>query len=234
MGHAGRTADVSVEKTNSKSASLYLSLSLYTCLCASVCLKSNGCVCFVNQDRFSEVLFHVSSITNVKKQDKGRFSVYFRKKHYDFMAHSEGKSTLLYTIRGLTAVLLQSNKFFLVFFFQRFRMVGSVLCWRPEASQVPLPLNYMDKSPSRTHGAEPTPPSGVTTSGFTPTKTATSWALPPSLSPWMWPQSNLQENTRLPSSLHTRDSSTHLSVYLSTLISLCFSDYCGSLVKLLS
>ncbi|XP_068437176.1 arf-GAP with Rho-GAP domain, ANK repeat and PH domain-containing protein 1 [Clinocottus analis] len=40
-------------------------------------------------DRFSEVLFHVSSITNVKKQDKGRFSVYFRKKHYDFMAHSE-------------------------------------------------------------------------------------------------------------------------------------------------
>lgn len=40
-------------------------------------------------DRFSEVLFHTSSITNVKKQDKGRFSIYFRKKHYDFMAHSE-------------------------------------------------------------------------------------------------------------------------------------------------
>ncbi|XP_069395470.1 arf-GAP with Rho-GAP domain, ANK repeat and PH domain-containing protein 1 isoform X2 [Paralichthys olivaceus] len=40
-------------------------------------------------DRFSEVLFHVSSITNVKTQDKGRFSVYFRKKHYDFMAHSD-------------------------------------------------------------------------------------------------------------------------------------------------
>ncbi|XP_026166081.1 arf-GAP with Rho-GAP domain, ANK repeat and PH domain-containing protein 1 [Mastacembelus armatus] len=40
-------------------------------------------------DRFSEVLFHVSSITNVKKQDKRRFSVYFRKKHYDFMAHSD-------------------------------------------------------------------------------------------------------------------------------------------------
>ncbi|KAM7397380.1 hypothetical protein PAMA_005606 [Pampus argenteus] len=29
------------------------------------------------------------SITNVKKQDKGRFSVYFKKKHYDFMAHSD-------------------------------------------------------------------------------------------------------------------------------------------------
>ncbi|XP_069572651.1 arf-GAP with Rho-GAP domain, ANK repeat and PH domain-containing protein 1 [Brachyistius frenatus] len=40
-------------------------------------------------DRFSEVLFHVSSVTNVKKQDKGRFSIYFRKKHYDFMAHND-------------------------------------------------------------------------------------------------------------------------------------------------
>ncbi|KAG8008355.1 Arf-GAP with Rho-GAP domain [Nibea albiflora] len=40
-------------------------------------------------DRFSELLFHVSSITNVKKLDKRRFSVYFRKKHYDFMAHSD-------------------------------------------------------------------------------------------------------------------------------------------------
>ncbi|KAG7224734.1 hypothetical protein INR49_004625 [Caranx melampygus] len=40
-------------------------------------------------DRFSEVLFHVSSITKVKKLDKGRFSVHFRKKHYDFMAHSD-------------------------------------------------------------------------------------------------------------------------------------------------
>lgn len=46
--------------------------------------------CFFPQDRFSELLFHVSSITNVKKQEKGRFSVYFRKKHYDFMAHSDG------------------------------------------------------------------------------------------------------------------------------------------------
>ncbi|XP_057675990.1 arf-GAP with Rho-GAP domain, ANK repeat and PH domain-containing protein 1 isoform X2 [Corythoichthys intestinalis] len=40
-------------------------------------------------DQFSEILFHVSSITNVKKLDKGRFSIYFKKKHYDFMAHSD-------------------------------------------------------------------------------------------------------------------------------------------------
>ncbi|KAM4727168.1 arf-GAP with Rho-GAP domain, ANK repeat and PH domain-containing protein 1 isoform 1-T1 [Anableps anableps] len=56
-------------------------------------------------DRFSEVLFHVSSITTVKPQDKGRFSIYFRKKHYDFMAHSsevqEGWVTSLLATRGL-------------------------------------------------------------------------------------------------------------------------------------
>ncbi|XP_071369447.1 arf-GAP with Rho-GAP domain, ANK repeat and PH domain-containing protein 1-like [Centroberyx affinis] len=55
-------------------------------------------------DRFSEVLFHVSSITNVKKQDKGRFSVYFKKKHYDFMAHNDdvqdGWVTSLLACRG--------------------------------------------------------------------------------------------------------------------------------------
>nr|XP_046266473.1 arf-GAP with Rho-GAP domain, ANK repeat and PH domain-containing protein 1 isoform X2 [Scatophagus argus] len=55
-------------------------------------------------DRFSEVLFHVSSITNVKKQDKRRFSVYFKKKHYDFMAHSDevhdGWVTSLLATRG--------------------------------------------------------------------------------------------------------------------------------------
>lgn len=39
-------------------------------------------------DHFSELMFHISNITNIKKQDKGRFSIYFRKKHYDFMAHS--------------------------------------------------------------------------------------------------------------------------------------------------
>ncbi|XP_030602451.1 arf-GAP with Rho-GAP domain, ANK repeat and PH domain-containing protein 1 [Archocentrus centrarchus] len=55
-------------------------------------------------DRFSEVLFHVSSITNVKKQDNCRFSVYFRKKHYDFMAHNDevqdGWVTSLLATRG--------------------------------------------------------------------------------------------------------------------------------------
>ncbi|XP_029375449.1 arf-GAP with Rho-GAP domain, ANK repeat and PH domain-containing protein 1 isoform X2 [Echeneis naucrates] len=55
-------------------------------------------------DRFSEVLFHVSSITNVRKQDKGRFSIFFRKKHYDFMAHNDelqdGWVTSLVASRG--------------------------------------------------------------------------------------------------------------------------------------
>ncbi|XP_049447878.1 arf-GAP with Rho-GAP domain, ANK repeat and PH domain-containing protein 1 [Epinephelus fuscoguttatus] len=55
-------------------------------------------------NRFSELLFHVSSITNVKKQDKGRFSIYFKKKHYDFMAHNdevhEGWVTSLLASRG--------------------------------------------------------------------------------------------------------------------------------------
>ncbi|XP_061754947.1 uncharacterized protein LOC133551831 isoform X2 [Nerophis ophidion] len=41
------------------------------------------------KDYFSEILFHVSSITNIKKLDKRRFSVYFKKKHYDFMAPSD-------------------------------------------------------------------------------------------------------------------------------------------------
>ncbi|XP_016891590.1 arf-GAP with Rho-GAP domain, ANK repeat and PH domain-containing protein 1 isoform X2 [Cynoglossus semilaevis] len=40
-------------------------------------------------DRFSELTFHVSSITNVKKHDRGKFTVYFRKKRFDFMAHSD-------------------------------------------------------------------------------------------------------------------------------------------------
>ncbi|XP_067465193.1 arf-GAP with Rho-GAP domain, ANK repeat and PH domain-containing protein 1 isoform X2 [Thunnus thynnus] len=55
-------------------------------------------------DHFSELVFHVSSITNVKKQDKRRFSVYFKKKHYDFMAHSDevhdGWVTSLLACRG--------------------------------------------------------------------------------------------------------------------------------------
>lgn len=60
------------------------------CPSPSFCLAIDRFVCFIYQDRFSELLFHVSSITNVKKQEKGRFSVYFRKKHYDFMAQSDG------------------------------------------------------------------------------------------------------------------------------------------------
>ncbi|XP_020797435.2 arf-GAP with Rho-GAP domain, ANK repeat and PH domain-containing protein 1 [Boleophthalmus pectinirostris] len=40
-------------------------------------------------DRFSEVMFHLSNVTNIKCQDKGRFSVYLGKKHYDFMAHND-------------------------------------------------------------------------------------------------------------------------------------------------
>ncbi|TNM84400.1 hypothetical protein fugu_008578 [Takifugu bimaculatus] len=55
-------------------------------------------------DHFSELLFHVSSITNLKKQDKRRFSIYFKKKRYDFMAHSEevydGWVTSLLASRG--------------------------------------------------------------------------------------------------------------------------------------
>ena len=103
-----------------------------------------------------------------------------------------------------------------VFFIsQRFMKVGSRLCWHLEASQVPPLQKSMDKSPSRTQGAVSMQLSGVTTSGFTPTRRASSWVSPPSLSPWMLPRSNLQENTRFLSSLHTRPSSTHLSVCLS-------------------
>ncbi|XP_046899000.1 arf-GAP with Rho-GAP domain, ANK repeat and PH domain-containing protein 1 isoform X2 [Hypomesus transpacificus] len=40
-------------------------------------------------DKFSDVVFHVSSVTTVKKQEKRRFSVYFKKKHFEFMAHSD-------------------------------------------------------------------------------------------------------------------------------------------------
>ncbi|XP_036381650.1 arf-GAP with Rho-GAP domain, ANK repeat and PH domain-containing protein 1 [Megalops cyprinoides] len=40
-------------------------------------------------EKFTEVVFHVSSITNVRAQDRSRFSIYFGKKHIEFMAHSE-------------------------------------------------------------------------------------------------------------------------------------------------
>ncbi|MCJ8741284.1 hypothetical protein PDJAM_G00068850 [Pangasius djambal] len=40
-------------------------------------------------DKFSEYVFHVSSITNVRQQGQRRFFIQFRKKHFEFMAHSE-------------------------------------------------------------------------------------------------------------------------------------------------
>lgn len=95
----------------------------------------------------------MSSVTNVKKQEKGRFSVYFRKKHYDFMAHSEGKNLqgegdpasawqgLWWS--GSGAGIFSDSVFS---FSQRFMMVGSHLCWRLEANQVPPLLGSTDKS----------------------------------------------------------------------------------------
>lgn len=46
---------------------------------------------FFVQDKFSEYVFHVSNITNVR-QDRGHFLVYLRKKYFEFMAHSEGEN----------------------------------------------------------------------------------------------------------------------------------------------
>ncbi|CAL8238511.1 unnamed protein product, partial [Lota lota] len=40
-------------------------------------------------DKASEVVFHVCSVSRVKRQEKGRFSIYFGKKHFDFMAHND-------------------------------------------------------------------------------------------------------------------------------------------------
>lgn len=45
----------------------------------------------VLQDKFTEYVFHVTSITNIRKQDHGHFSVSLQKKNFEFMAHSEGK-----------------------------------------------------------------------------------------------------------------------------------------------
>ncbi|KAM9450312.1 arf-GAP with Rho-GAP domain, ANK repeat and PH domain-containing protein 1 isoform 1-T2 [Clarias gariepinus] len=44
-------------------------------------------------DKFSEYVFHVSSITNVRQQDKGRFFIQFRKKRLEFMAHNDDVKT---------------------------------------------------------------------------------------------------------------------------------------------
>lgn len=89
----------------------------------------------VDQDHFSEVLFHVSSITNLKKQDKRRFSIYFKKKRYDFMAHSEGK------VKKVLVLVLPPD----LFVHQRFTTVGSRPCWRPEGSRVPPHQSSTDK-----------------------------------------------------------------------------------------
>ncbi|XP_051536533.1 arf-GAP with Rho-GAP domain, ANK repeat and PH domain-containing protein 1 [Myxocyprinus asiaticus] len=53
-------------------------------------------------DKFTEYVFHVTSITDVRKQDHGHFSIYFRKKHLDFMDHTvqEGWVASLLASRG--------------------------------------------------------------------------------------------------------------------------------------
>ncbi|KAJ8266950.1 hypothetical protein GJAV_G00136530 [Gymnothorax javanicus] len=55
-------------------------------------------------DKFTEVVFHVSSISSVRTQERGRFSIYFGKKHIAFMAHSqavqEGWVSSLLACRG--------------------------------------------------------------------------------------------------------------------------------------
>ncbi|KAF4077234.1 hypothetical protein AMELA_G00205640 [Ameiurus melas] len=44
-------------------------------------------------DKFSEYVFHVSSITNVRQQDRGHIFIYFHKKHLEFTAHNEDVKT---------------------------------------------------------------------------------------------------------------------------------------------
>ncbi|XP_050949059.1 arf-GAP with Rho-GAP domain, ANK repeat and PH domain-containing protein 1 isoform X3 [Labeo rohita] len=55
-------------------------------------------------DKFTEYVFHVASITSIREQDQGRFSIYLQKKHFEFMAHSdavrEGWLNSLYATRG--------------------------------------------------------------------------------------------------------------------------------------
>ncbi|XP_062392799.1 arf-GAP with Rho-GAP domain, ANK repeat and PH domain-containing protein 1 [Sardina pilchardus] len=55
-------------------------------------------------DKFTEYVFHVSSISAVTKQGKGRFSIHFGKKHFEFMAHDEavqeGWVSSLHATRG--------------------------------------------------------------------------------------------------------------------------------------
>lgn len=102
-------------------------------ICQILWLITGGCLFSVDQDHFSEVLFHVSSITNLKKQEKRRFSIYFRKKHYDFMAHNEGRIKKKKE-RGMLYLLLVFPHD--LFTHQRFTTVGSRLSWHPEGSRV--------------------------------------------------------------------------------------------------
>lgn len=103
---------------------------------------TDGCLSSGDQDHFSEVLFHVSSITNLKKQDKRRFSIYFRKKHYDFMAHSEGKIKKKKERGTLYLLLVFPHDLFI---HQRFTTAGSGLSWHLEGSQVLPHQNSTDK-----------------------------------------------------------------------------------------
>ncbi|XP_066501445.1 arf-GAP with Rho-GAP domain, ANK repeat and PH domain-containing protein 1 isoform X2 [Hoplias malabaricus] len=40
-------------------------------------------------EKFTEYVFHVSSVSSVQQQDRGRFSICFKKKRLEFMAHNE-------------------------------------------------------------------------------------------------------------------------------------------------
>uniref|UniRef100_A0A8C1DMU1 Arf-GAP with Rho-GAP domain, ANK repeat and PH domain-containing protein 1-like n=1 Tax=Cyprinus carpio carpio TaxID=630221 RepID=A0A8C1DMU1_CYPCA len=55
-------------------------------------------------DKFTEYVFHVTSITNIRKLDQGHFSIHLQKKHFEFMAHSEAVRqhwlVSLYATRG--------------------------------------------------------------------------------------------------------------------------------------
>ncbi|XP_062846204.1 arf-GAP with Rho-GAP domain, ANK repeat and PH domain-containing protein 1 [Trichomycterus rosablanca] len=44
-------------------------------------------------DKFPVLVFHVSSITNIHQHDQGLFTLFFHKKHLEFMAHSEAVQT---------------------------------------------------------------------------------------------------------------------------------------------
>lgn len=105
MGNTGWTAFVVVEKAHSKYRNLSRTLPVMLFCFALVSPRQRAFVfgmstghddswLFVSptasQDKFTEYVVHVSSITNISKQGKGRFSIHFGKKRFEFMAHSEG------------------------------------------------------------------------------------------------------------------------------------------------